>query len=267
MGLAKGRGKLKTCIEWSETIPTHKTKSSIEVKIADIIGSLPTGWVESEICRTQNRRKSMSVYQKRQLLNPYDVGLLRAREMGIARKRLTDEQITHIGRCSIDRKHIIVGKLDNNWVVVDLTRSNCREFHGHGYIVKGKKVIALHRHAQGTLEEQMDAFECAERSKPLDKMTADEIFSIGKGKRVKKHGHRGGIGFAELKKSVTCTTIETSRPWKRGERVRLRNENKRKRESDERTNRAIGVIRIAKVGMAWRSNPQATRANCGRMLY
>ena len=129
---------------------------------------------------------------KRLFLDPHKIGLMRLNEIGVSSSRFTGKDIVHIGKCSINRKYIIVGKVGNEWVVVNYAREKVRDFRGHGYIIKGKKVIALQRNRRGSLEELMSAYECVDRSKSLDRMTADEMFREGMGKRTYKKPGSGG---------------------------------------------------------------------------
>lgn len=129
---------------------------------------------------------------KRLLLDPYKIGLMRLNEMSVSDLRFTREQITHIGKCSINRKYIIVGKVGNSWTVVDYTRESTRDFRGHGYIIKGKKVIPLQHNRRGSFEWLMSAYESADRSKPIERMTADDIFYTCMGKRTFKKPGSGG---------------------------------------------------------------------------
>lgn len=129
---------------------------------------------------------------KRSLLDPYKIGLMRLNEMNVSDSRFTRERVIYIGKCSINRKYIIVGRIGNDWAVVDCTRENVRDFRRHGYIIKGKKVIPLQHNRRGSFEGLMSAYESADRSKPLDRMTADDIFHTCMGKRTHKKPGSGG---------------------------------------------------------------------------
>lgn len=200
------------------------------------------------------------------MLNPYEIGLMRIGEMCVSSSRFSREDIMRIGQCSIERNYIIVGRIGNDWVVMNYARNKVRDFKGHGYIVKGKKVIALQRSKQGSLQELMDAYECADHFKPLVKMTAEEIFNSAKGVRTRKHGQRGGMSFAEMRKGMNWEPVETSRPWKRGERVKMRNENKRNQERAQREASVMGIIKCFKTGLVYKSTAKATKYNCGRVI-
>ena len=129
---------------------------------------------------------------KRLSLDPRKIGLMRISEMGVSDSRFTGEDIVRIGKCSIFRKYIIVGRVGNSWVVTDYAREKVRGFRGHGYIIKGKRVIALQHNKRGSVEKLMGAYEGADRSKPLARMTADEVFREGMGKRFRKKPGSGG---------------------------------------------------------------------------
>ena len=153
------------------------------MKLQDLCAALPESWVE-QLVRTPKVR-TLSVYQKRVMLDPYQVGMMRVKEMGIPSVRLTDGQIVEIGKCSIDRKHILVTLTDGKWVVMPLTSHNMKAAKYRGYIVKGKKVIALQQHKSGTLNELMSAYECGTDC-PLDMLDAEGLFHAFQGTRTRK---------------------------------------------------------------------------------
>ena len=121
-------------------------------------------------------------------LNAYAVGLLRIAEAQIANSNYNRGDIEIIGRCSINRREVAIGKIGNFWCV----RGRTLEFelrvqsqYGQNarfrayYIVKGKRVTALH---PGT-NRNMAEFECRDTSKPIYMMDAEELFYAAKGKR------------------------------------------------------------------------------------
>lgn len=121
-------------------------------------------------------------------LNAYAVGLMRIAEAQIANSNFERGDIEFIGRCSINRREVAIGKIGNFWCV----RGRTLEFelrvqsqYGQNarfrayYIVKGKRVTALH---PGT-NRNMAEFECRDTSKPIYMMDAEELFYAAKGKR------------------------------------------------------------------------------------
>ena len=225
------------------------------MKLQDICAALPKSWVE-QLTRIPKVRK-LSMYEKRALLDPYQIGLMRIGEMKMSLNRFTDAQVVEIGKCSIDRTAIVVGKDCNGCCIMKLSREACNKYNGRGYIIKGKKVIEIRsHHKQGSLDELMRAFE--ERGGVrLNDLDAEGLFHAFQGTRTRKCKQKGGMGFAEQSRMANCKTEETSRPWKRGERVHLRTENKKKREANTKEQNALNIIRVAKVGLIYKSNTKA----------
>ena len=225
------------------------------MKLQDLCAALPESWVE-QLTRTPKVRK-LSMYQKRALLDPYQIGLMRIGEMKMSFSRFTDAQVVEIGKCSIDRTAIVVGKDCNGCCVMKFSKEACMKYNGRGYIIKGKKVIEIRsHHKQGSLEELMRAFE--ERGGVrLNDLDAEGLFHAFQGTRTRKCKQKGGMGFAEQSRMANCKTEETSRPWKRGERVHLRTENKKKREANIKEQNALNTIRVAKVGLIYKSSTKA----------
>lgn len=218
----------------------------------DIVDALPQGWV---MC--QNRH-TPTLREKRAMLDPYEVGMERVREMMLSHNRLSEAQIMEIGCCSIDRKFIMVVRDGKNWTIVNLTSANVKAYKGHGYIIKGKKVIPLQNHKQGTLEQLMDNFECGGDVR-IDRLDAEGLFCSFQGRRIRKCKQKGGVGFAEQSRMVKCKTEEYSRPWKRGERVHYRSENKKRAEAERKEQMALGIIRVARIGLIYKSQTKAMR--------
>lgn len=125
-------------------------------------------------------------------LNPYGVGLMRLNEMAISNTRLSREDIEYIGKCSINRKKVVIGKIGNSWVVQGRAHSLDAKFKPY-YVIRGKRITMLyHSNATGkTLEQMMSEYECRDLSKPLYQASADEIFQAAKGRRSQKHGGKG----------------------------------------------------------------------------
>lgn len=226
------------------------------MKLFQIVAQLPQGWVVEPNGR--NHKRTMTIKRERVELDPYEVGKSLIYQMRIAFCRFTHEQIEDIGRCSINRTHILVTKCDNKWVIVPCTSVTCKN---GGYIVKGKQVIPLQHHKQGTLEEIISDYKRAYDSRKdnvrIDRLSAEGLCNAFRGNRTHKGKRRGQYGFEEYKSSTQCKTEETSRPWKRGERVHLRHENEKKREANRREQNALNIIRVAKVGLIYKSNTKA----------
>ena len=227
------------------------------MRLDEIVAALPESWVKQGNCRAQKR--PMSIKAKRASLDPYQIGMMRVKEMGIAFCNLEDEQIVEIGRCSINRIAIVVGKERNKWVVAHLSGAKCREYRGHGYIIKGKKTIPLQHHKQGTLEELMNAYECSADCS-LDRLDAEGLFNAFQGRRIHKCKQKGGWALSEQFKWTSCKTEEHSRPWKRGERVHMRSENRKKTEANMKEQAALGIIRVARIGLVYKSQTKAVHS-------
>ena len=121
-------------------------------------------------------------------LNAYSVGLLRLREMSIASCNFSDDEIALIGRRSITKCKVVIGKVGNYWKIAGQTSAegNFRAY----YVVNGKRVTALHatRCPKMTAKQMMDNYESRDTTKPLYMMNADEIFFTAKGRRPsRKH--------------------------------------------------------------------------------
>lgn len=125
-------------------------------------------------------------------LNPYGVGVMRLQEMSIAIENFSENDIIHIGYCSIHRIEVVLCRVGNSWGIrgrmatqlrIHEQQFGCRGHIRAYWIVSGKRVMALRRHLNGTTEELMDAFNCRITDKPVNEMNAKEIFMVAKGKR------------------------------------------------------------------------------------
>ena len=145
-------------------------------------------------------------------LNPYGVGLMRLNEMAISNTRLSREDIEYIGKCSISRKKVVIGKIGNSWAVQGRAHGFEAKFKTY-YVIRGKRITMLyHSNATGkTLEQMMSEYECRDLSKPLYQASADEIFQAAKGRRSQKHGGKGNshadIGKYKNKPYVSLTNF------------------------------------------------------------
>lgn len=134
-------------------------------------------------------------------LNAYAVGLMRIAEARIASSNFEREDIEYIGRCSIYRREIAIGKIGNFWCIrgrslvvelkVQAQYGKDARFRAY-YIVKGKRVTTLHPGSNGNMAE----FECRDTSKPVYMMDAEEIFYAAKGKRPGRK-HASKMSFSE----------------------------------------------------------------------
>ncbi|TGY79045.1 hypothetical protein [Lepagella muris] len=128
-------------------------------------------------------------------LNAYSVGLLRLREIQIAVNNFKSKDIEFIGQCSIYRKKIIIGKIGNDWAVKgrekELERKYGTRYGGpkleEHYSIIGKRSVCIYR----------DPYR--DKTKPLHKMTAEEIFQACKGVSCPKHQGRGN-GHSDIGK-------------------------------------------------------------------
>lgn len=210
------------------------------MKLTEICSSLPQEWLERGNCRAPKRLK-LSVAERRNMLDSYEVGLMRLKEMHLSADKFALGQINDIGINSIHRKKIVVGKEGSSWVVVNCTRENCTHFRHHGYVIHGRKVVPLFREVRGSVAEILDKYESMDRSKPLNMMKADEVFNAGKGARTrKKVSVSAAVTFCKRDKngiaqSVSGThkrdycgreceskTLEQRNKARRGERVHMR---------------------------------------------
>lgn len=215
----------------------------------DIVDALPQGWV------MRQNRHTPTLREKRAMLDPYEVGMERVREMMLPYNRLSEAQVAEIGRSSIEHKHIMVVRDGKNWTIVSLTGANVRTYKGHGYIIKGKRVIALQHHKQGTLEQLMENYE----SVPICRMDADGLFHAFKGQRTHKGKKKGGESSTHKACAQVCKVEDRTRPWKRGERVHYRSENKKRAEAERKEQMALGIIRVARIGLIYKSQTKAMR--------
>lgn len=121
-------------------------------------------------------------------LNAYSVGIMRLNEAHIANKDFNRDDIEFIGRCSINRREVTIGKIGNFWCIrgrsldvelkVQMQYGRDVRFKAY-YIVRGKRVTILHPDNNKNMSE----FECRDTSKPVYMMSAEEIFYAAKGKR------------------------------------------------------------------------------------
>lgn len=108
-------------------------------------------------------------------LNNYSVGILRLQEMKVAADNFDSDDIEYIGRCSITRRKVTIGKAGNKWCVGRLAPAN---FRAH-FMVVGKRIVVLHQMFSGSTDEIMRDYECRDFSKLLSEMSALEIFKAG----------------------------------------------------------------------------------------
>lgn len=123
-------------------------------------------------------------------LNAYSVGLLRLQECKILAANFSTSEISYIGECSLNRREIVLGKVGNFWCIFGRHREQSekasnrlgyeQKFRAY-YVITGKRIKRLHtsRNPLKTIEEKAADFECADRSKPLSKMNAKEVFNAG----------------------------------------------------------------------------------------
>lgn len=224
------------------------------MKLQDIVVALPKEWAMQQTRRTHKR--PMSVKEKRASLDPYKVGLMRLDDMGIKAERMSELSITEIGRASIERKPIMVLKMCVDWIVVPYSYDSFREFRGHGFVIRGKKVHKFSHsdHKNGTLDELMKAYE-DNWDTSLDSLDAEGLFNAFQGRRTHKGKKKCGMGVTA--QPTQCKTEDHSRPWKRGERVHLRAENKKKCEANMKEQAAFNTIRVSKVGLMYKSKTKA----------
>ena len=136
-------------------------------------------------------------------LNPYEVGLLRLNEAHVNAENFKREEIEYIGKCSISRRKVVLGRIGNMWGISGRMAEQCRQmtaqfqaklrFRAH-YVIEGKRVMVLHVSRNVSVEKAMSDYECRDTSKPLSEMSAREIFHAAKGARPsRKHAPKMGL--------------------------------------------------------------------------
>lgn len=122
-------------------------------------------------------------------LTSYCVGSLRLKEIGVPSSDFDSKDIEFIGKCSICRKQVIIGKVNKTWAIKGREKALEREsgaryggpkFIAH-YVIKGKRSECIYRNPN------------RDRSKPLNLMTSVEIFNSCKGHSFCKHAPKMGL--------------------------------------------------------------------------
>ena len=118
-------------------------------------------------------------------LTPYNVGLMRLKEANICKSRFSTSEIEHIGRCSIKRQKVVLGRIGNEWAIGGYISNRFvpapyQRFKAH-YVIVGKQVTSLHPAHNMTAEKSLEWFEARDISKPVHEMTAQDMFEAGKG--------------------------------------------------------------------------------------
>lgn len=227
------------------------------MRIQDLAVRLPKEWVVDGVGRIQKRPS------KDYVQNPYAAGLMVLKKTYISPCSLTEEQITDIGKCVFNNTKILVTKFERKWVIMPCTPITCKN---GGYIIKGREVIPLQHHRQGSLHELMDKYESG-GGPVISRLTTEGLFASFQGKRTHKGKKRGQMGFKEYQSRVECKTEETKKTWKRGEKVKARNEHKRLNAEGYKEFMTVAHIKVARYGLIYHSEPKATRYNCGRVIY
>ena len=142
----------------------------------------------------------------KQELTAYNVGMRRLQEIGAPLPDFTKRDVEYVGRCSIRRVRVIVGKVGKEWVIKGsekyIALVDEATFMAH-YSIQGKKSVNIYRDPG------------RDRSKPVTKMTATEIFNAAKGakpsrRKAPKAGLRTRIMYSEKmekfpKLKASCT--------------------------------------------------------------
>ena len=125
-------------------------------------------------------------------LNAYDVGLLRLSEAHINAENFKRKEIEYIGKCSISRRKVVLGRIGNMWGICGRMAGQRRQvtaqiqanlrFRAY-YVIEGKRVTVLHASRNVRAEKAMSDYECRDTSKPVWEMSAREIFRVAKGAR------------------------------------------------------------------------------------
>lgn len=133
-------------------------------------------------------------------LDAYGVGLMRLHEVSVASVNLSHEDIEYIGRCSISRRKVVLGKVGNFWGVRGRTMEQEHkveaQYHHEAhfrpfFIIDGKRITELHP----GISRSMGEYECCEMQKPLHLMDADEVFHAARGERPSRR-HAPKINLA-----------------------------------------------------------------------
>ena len=136
-------------------------------------------------------------------LNPYAVGLMRLREMSIAQENFSEEDIAHIGFCSIHRIEVVLCKVGNFWGIRGRLNIQLLQFETtHGYHAKvkayycicGKHIMTL-RSNRGFVSHE----------KTIAEMNHVEIFMAAKGKRP---GRRHAPKMTSSERIVSVARME-----------------------------------------------------------
>lgn len=215
------------------------------MKLFHIVDALPPGW---EVRKEEYARKV-----RREELDAYEVGLRRIKDMMLPYVRFTEEQITEIGRCSINYTKILVTRVDNVWVIMPCTSVTCRN---GGHIVKGDEVITLNKHRQGDIYKMRYGLDRGD-NRIVRELDTEDLFHAFKGQRTHKGKKKGGESSTHRACTQVCKVEDHSRPWKRGERAKMKKENKKRAEAELRERTAIAIIRVSQVGLTCR--PKAMR--------
>ena len=142
----------------------------------------------------------------KQELTAYNVGVRRLQEIGAPLCDFTKRDVEYVGRCSIRRVKVIVGKVGKVWVIKGsekyIALVDEATFMAH-YSIQGKRSMNIYRDPG------------RDRSKPLSMMSAMEIFMAGKGakpcrRKAPKAGLRTRIMYSEKmekfpKLKASCT--------------------------------------------------------------
>lgn len=136
-------------------------------------------------------------------LNAYGVGLLRLSEAHINAENFKQEEIEYIGKCSIRRCKVVLGRIGNVWGIAGRMaeqRSHVAaqfqaelRFRAH-YVIEGKRVTVLHASNGKTTAQAMSDFERRDTSKTVWEMGANELFKVAQGRRPsRKHAPKMGL--------------------------------------------------------------------------
>lgn len=137
-------------------------------------------------------------------LNAYGVGLLRLSETHVKADNFEREEIEYIGKCSIRKHKVVLGRIGNTWIITGGIMDEKRRkvsaqfqselrFRAH-YVIEGKRVTVLHTSNNKTVTQAISDYECRDTSKPVWEMSAKEVFFAAKGSRPsRKHAPKMGL--------------------------------------------------------------------------
>lgn len=123
--------------------------------------------------------------KQRKDLEPHRIGRMRLSQMNIAAKDMSDKDIERIGIASLHRSRCIVGKVQDNWVVVCDDESLPNRFIAY-FRVNGKKVRKAPKADREKIESAMLKRLNSHKRRFLIRESGEKIFATCQGKAIRK---------------------------------------------------------------------------------